>query len=112
MQSYVFLCASAEAARPCFVALNAVCIIAALAWLTRLSGRRTTDAVFPVALPDFLMRAYADEGDVVLEPFAGAGTTIIAGQRTGRPFPATFGAVCRAPKRTPPRSSRTAAGHR
>jgi DNA modification methylase len=30
------------------------------------------------------MRAYADEGDVVFEPFAGAGTTIIAGQRTGR----------------------------
>ncbi|MCC6718569.1 MAG: site-specific DNA-methyltransferase [Acetobacteraceae bacterium] len=41
-------------------------------------------AVFPVALPDFLMRAYADEGDVVFEPFAGAGTSIIAGQRTGR----------------------------
>jgi DNA modification methylase len=41
-------------------------------------------AVFPVALPEFLMRAYADEGDVVFEPFAGAGTSIIAGQRTGR----------------------------
>ncbi len=41
-------------------------------------------AVFPVALPDFLMLAYADGGDVVFEPFAGAGTTIIAGQRTGR----------------------------
>jgi DNA modification methylase len=41
-------------------------------------------AVFPVALPDFLMRAYADEGDIVFEPFAGAGTSIIAGQRTGR----------------------------
>jgi DNA modification methylase len=41
-------------------------------------------AVFPVALPDFLMRTYADEGDVVFEPFAGAGTSIIAGQRTGR----------------------------
>jgi DNA modification methylase len=41
-------------------------------------------AVFPVALPDFLMRAYADEGEVLFEPFAGAGTTIIAGQRTGR----------------------------
>jgi DNA modification methylase len=41
-------------------------------------------AVFPVALPDFLMRAYADEGDVVFEPFAGAGTTIVAGQRTSR----------------------------
>jgi len=41
-------------------------------------------AVFPVALPDFLMRAYADEGDIVFEPFGGAGTSIIAGQRTGR----------------------------
>jgi DNA modification methylase len=41
-------------------------------------------AVFPVALPDFLLRAYADASDVVFEPFGGAGTTIIAGQRTGR----------------------------
>ena len=41
-------------------------------------------AVFPVALPEFLMRAYADEGDVVFEPFSGSGTTILAGQRTGR----------------------------
>jgi DNA modification methylase len=41
-------------------------------------------AVFPVALPEFLMRAYTDEGEVVLEPFAGSGTTILAGQRTGR----------------------------
>ena len=41
-------------------------------------------AVFPVALPDFLMRAYADEGDVVFEPFGGSGTTILAGQRTSR----------------------------
>ena len=41
-------------------------------------------AVFPVALPEFLMRAYAEEGEVVFEPFAGSGTTILAGQRTGR----------------------------
>jgi DNA modification methylase len=41
-------------------------------------------AVFPVALPEFLMRAYTDEGDVVFEPFSGSGTTILAGQRTGR----------------------------
>ena len=41
-------------------------------------------AVFPVALPEFLMRAYADEDEIVFEPFAGAGTSIIAGQRTGR----------------------------
>jgi DNA modification methylase len=41
-------------------------------------------AVFPVALPEFLTRAYTDEGEVVFEPFAGSGTTILAGQRTGR----------------------------
>ena len=39
------------------------------------------EAFVPAALR---MRAYADEGDVVFEPFAGAGTTVIAGQRTTR----------------------------
>jgi DNA modification methylase len=39
--------------------------------------------VFPVALPEFLMRAYGDAGDLVHEPFGGAGTTILAGERTG-----------------------------
>ena len=41
-------------------------------------------AVFPVALPEFVMRAYSNEGDVVYEPFAGSGTSLIAGERTGR----------------------------
>jgi DNA modification methylase len=41
-------------------------------------------AVFPVRLPEFLMQAYSDERDVVFEPFAGSGTTILAGQRSGR----------------------------
>jgi DNA modification methylase len=40
--------------------------------------------VFPVVLPEFLMRTYTDEGEVVFEPFGGSGTTILAGQRTGR----------------------------
>jgi DNA modification methylase len=55
--------------------------------ITRHKGRGIeTDhpAVFPVALPEFLMRAYTDEGETVFEPFAGSGTTILAGQRTGR----------------------------
>ncbi|WP_372623390.1 site-specific DNA-methyltransferase [Falsiroseomonas sp.] len=55
--------------------------------ITRHKGRGIETehpAVFPVALPEFLMRAYTDEGDVVFEPFAGSGTTILAGQRTGR----------------------------
>ena len=41
-------------------------------------------AVFPVALPVFILEAYSDAGDIVFEPFSGSGTTILAAQRTGR----------------------------
>jgi DNA modification methylase len=46
-------------------------------------------AVFPVALPQHMLEAYADEGDVVFEPFCGSGTTLLAAQRTGRVVRAT-----------------------
>jgi len=42
------------------------------------------EAVFPVGLPGFFLRAYADKGDVVLDPFVGSGTTIIAAERLER----------------------------
>ena len=41
-------------------------------------------AVFPVALPQFVIEAYSSEGEIVFEPFCGSGTTILAAQRTGR----------------------------
>ncbi len=41
-------------------------------------------AVFPVKLPAFAMETFSRPGDVVFEPFAGSGTTLLAGQRTGR----------------------------
>jgi DNA modification methylase len=41
-------------------------------------------AVFPVALPEFVIEAYTDAGDVVFEPFGGSGTTMLAAERTGR----------------------------
>lgn len=41
-------------------------------------------AVFPVALPQFVLQSYSTEGDLVFEPFCGSGTTILAAQRTGR----------------------------
>jgi DNA modification methylase len=41
-------------------------------------------AVFPVALPQFVIEAYTDPGDLVFEPFGGSGTTMLAAQRTGR----------------------------
>ncbi len=41
-------------------------------------------AVFPVALPEFVMRSYSDERAMVYEPFAGSGTSVIAAERAGR----------------------------
>jgi site-specific DNA-methyltransferase (adenine-specific) len=41
-------------------------------------------APFPLALPDFFVRAYSDPGDHVYEPFAGSGTTLIACERNER----------------------------
>jgi len=41
-------------------------------------------AVFPVKLPEFVMNAWSDPGDIVFEPFAGAGSAIVAGERSGR----------------------------
>lgn len=41
-------------------------------------------AAFPVGLPEFFAKAYADPGDVVFDPFTGSGSTIIAAHKTGR----------------------------
>jgi DNA modification methylase len=41
-------------------------------------------AVFPVALPQFVIEAFSATGDLVFEPFGGSGSTMLAAQRTGR----------------------------
>lgn len=41
-------------------------------------------AVFPVALPEHILLAYSDPGDIVFEPYGGSGTTILAAQKTSR----------------------------
>lgn len=43
-------------------------------------------APFPVALPRRVIELYTFEGDLVVDPFAGAGTTGIAAKQTGRRF--------------------------
>jgi len=43
-------------------------------------------APFPVALPERLIHMNTYEGDVVLDPFMGSGTTAVAAVRTGRHF--------------------------
>jgi DNA modification methylase len=41
-------------------------------------------AVFPVALPEFVLEAYTIPGRSSFDPFGGSGTTMLAAQRTGR----------------------------
>lgn len=41
-------------------------------------------AVFPVALAEHVLAAFSDPGEVCYEPFSGSGTTLVAGERTGR----------------------------
>lgn len=41
-------------------------------------------AVFPVALPEFVIEAFTEQADIVFEPFGGSGSTMLAAERTGR----------------------------
>ncbi|MBX3467171.1 MAG: DNA modification methylase [Planctomycetes bacterium] len=41
-------------------------------------------AAFPVGLPEFFARAFTDRGDLVVDPFMGSGSTLIAAARTER----------------------------
>ena len=43
-------------------------------------------APFPEELPRRLIQLYSFEGDVVLDPFCGAGTTCVVAKKTGRQF--------------------------
>ena len=41
-------------------------------------------AMFPLELPTRCIKMHSDPGDLVLEPFCGSGTTLIAGENLGR----------------------------
>ncbi|MDR0465913.1 MAG: site-specific DNA-methyltransferase [Deltaproteobacteria bacterium] len=47
-------------------------------------GNKKHSAAFPVALPEFFIRLFTDEGDWVLDPFVGSGTSLVAAQNLGR----------------------------
>jgi site-specific DNA-methyltransferase (adenine-specific) len=43
-------------------------------------------AVFPLGLPEFFIRLMTEEGDVVLDPFMGSGSTAVAARGLGRRY--------------------------
>lgn len=47
-------------------------------------GNKNHSAVFPDALPEWFIRLFTEEGDWVLDPFAGSGTTIKVAQKLRR----------------------------
>lgn len=47
-------------------------------------GYQGHPATFPYALPEWFVRLFTDPLDVVLDPFAGSGTTLLAAQGLGR----------------------------
>ncbi len=50
------------------------------------SGNKGHSAVFPIELPTFFIKLFSAEGDTVLDPFVGSGTTGVAAKRLNREF--------------------------
>ncbi len=48
------------------------------------TGNKKHSAAFPIALPTWFIRLFTREGDLVLDPFAGSGTTCEAAYALGR----------------------------
>ncbi len=47
-------------------------------------GNKNHSAAFPEALPEWFIKLFTKEGDLVLDPFAGSGTTNVVAQRLRR----------------------------
>ncbi|MCX8156531.1 MAG: site-specific DNA-methyltransferase [Verrucomicrobiae bacterium] len=47
-------------------------------------GNKAHSAAFPEELPEWFIKLFTDEGDTVLDPFAGSGTTCYVAQRMSR----------------------------
>lgn len=47
-------------------------------------GNKKHSAAFPLALPQWFIRLFTDQGDIVLDPFAGSGTSLQAAVGLGR----------------------------
>lgn len=50
------------------------------------TSNKSHSAVFPRALPEWFIKLFTKEADVVLDPFIGSGTTAVVAQELGRHF--------------------------
>ena len=50
------------------------------------TDKKLHPATFPEGLTDFFIKSFSDEGDVVLDPFIGSGTTAISAKKLGRKY--------------------------
>jgi DNA modification methylase len=50
------------------------------------SSNRNHSAAFPIDLPQWFIKLFTQEGDLVLDPFMGVGTTALAAQSLGRHY--------------------------
>jgi DNA modification methylase len=48
------------------------------------SSESDHSAAYPIALPEFFIKAFSDNGDMIFDPFMGSGTTMIAAEKNGR----------------------------
>lgn len=47
-------------------------------------NNKNHSAVFPEALPEWFIKLFTREGDTVLDPFMGSGTTVVVAQKMSR----------------------------
>lgn len=55
-------------------------------WYVNPKTRSKHPASFPLEIPEKLIRYYSYVGDLVLDPFSGSGTTLVAAKKLGRQF--------------------------